>query len=119
MGCAFARSKGYPRLLKITIIEDPRRRRVIVEGKLVAPWTAELANAYQTAKTDLQDRELILDLRSLTATGPEGEDVLLQLMGDKVKFLCGVYMKEVLKQLARKSRNSFQDATDEYADSDV
>ena len=86
-------------MLKITVVEDPRRRRVIVEGKLIAPWAAELKSAYQTARTDLQNRELIVDLRSLTAIGPEGEDVLLQLMREKVKFLCGVYMKEVLRQL--------------------
>ena len=86
-------------MLKITVVEDQRWCRVIVEGKLIAPWAAELSTTYQTARTDLQDRELIVDLRSLTAIGPEGEDVLLQLMREKVKFLCGVYMKEVLRQL--------------------
>jgi hypothetical protein len=64
-------------MLKITVVEEQRRRRVIVEGKLIAPWAAELTNAYQTARTDLQDRELIVDLRSLTAISPEGESVLL------------------------------------------
>jgi hypothetical protein len=91
-------------MFKITVVDDPRRRRLIVEGKLIAPWAAELTSAYQTARTDLQDRELIVDLRGLTAISPEGEAVLLQLMREKVKFLCGVYMKEVLKQLALKTR---------------
>lgn len=91
-------------MLKITVVEDQRQRRVIVEGKLIAPWTAELTSTYQTARTNLRDRELVLDLRSLTGISPEGEAVLLQLMRDKAKFLCGVYMKEVLKQLARKTR---------------
>ena len=91
-------------MLKITIVEDPRRRRLIVEGKLIAPWAAELTSAYQTARTDLQDRELIVDLRSLTAISPEGESVLLQLMREKAKFLCGVYMKEVVRQLAHGDR---------------
>ena len=86
-------------MLKITVAEEPRRRRVIVEGKLIAPWAAELTSAYQTARTDLQNRDLIGDLRSLTAISPEGEAVLLQLMRDKVQFLCGVYGREVLKQL--------------------
>jgi anti-anti-sigma regulatory factor len=90
-------------MLKITVVEEQRRRRVIVEGKLIAPWAAELTNTYQTARTDLQDRELIVDLRSLTAISPEGESVLLQLMREKAKFLCGVYMKEVVRQLARKT----------------
>jgi anti-anti-sigma regulatory factor len=89
-------------MLKITIVEDARRRRLIVEGKLIAPWAAELGTAYQTAKADLQNRELIVDLRSLTSISSEGRDVLLQLMHEKVKFLCGVYVKKVLKQLGRK-----------------
>jgi hypothetical protein len=91
-------------MLKITVVQGRRQRRLMVEGKLIAPWAAELTSAYQTARTDLQDRELIVDLRSLTAISPEGEAVLLQLMRDKVQFLCGVYMREVLKQLARKTR---------------
>jgi hypothetical protein len=86
-------------MLKITVVQGRRQCRLIVEGKLFAPWAAELTSAYQTARTDLQDRELIVDLRSLTAISPEGEAVLLQLMRDKVQFLCGVYGREVLKQL--------------------
>jgi hypothetical protein len=99
-------------MLKITVVEDPHRRRVIVEGRLIAPWAAELTTAYQTARTDLQDRELIVDLRSLTAIGPGGEDVLLRLMREKVKFVCGVYMKEVLRQLGLKTRVGLMDATE-------
>jgi len=90
-------------MLKITVVEGSRRRRLIVEGKLIAPWTAELASAYQSARTDLQDRDLIVDLRSLTDISPEGEAVLLELMREKAKLLCGVYMKEVVRQLARKT----------------
>jgi hypothetical protein len=70
-------------MLKITVVEDARRRQLIVEGKLIAPWAAELATAYRTAKADLENRELIVDLRSLTAISSEGEDVLLQLMHEK------------------------------------
>jgi endonuclease III-like uncharacterized protein len=100
-------------MLKITVIEDQRRRRVIVEGKLIAPWTAELTSTYQMARTDLQDRELIVDLRSLTAISPEGADVLLQLIREKIKFVCGVYTKEVLRQLGLKARDNA-----EYTDSE-
>jgi hypothetical protein len=93
-------------MLKVTVIEDQRRRRVIVEGKLIAPWTAELTSAYQRSRTDLQDRELIVDLTGLTAIGPEGAHLLLQLIREKVKFLCGVYAKEVLRQLGLKARDN-------------
>ena len=66
-----------------------------------------------------KNRELIVDLRSLTAISSEGEDVLLQLMNEKVKFLCGVYVKEVLRQLGRKRRGSLRDGADKCADSDI
>ena len=96
-------------MLKITVVEEERRRRVIVEGKLIAPWATELTSAYQSARTDLQDRELIVDLRSLTAISAEGEAVLLQLMREEANFLCGVYMKEVMRQLARKTAGDHGD----------
>ena len=104
-------------MLKITVVDGRRQRRLIVEGRLIAPWAAELTSAYETAKTDLEERELVVDLRGLTAISPEGEAVLLQLMRQKARFLCGVYMREVLKQLARKASESFRDATDESTDS--
>ena len=34
-------------MLKITVIEGQRQRRVIVEGKLIGLWTAELTSAYK------------------------------------------------------------------------
>jgi hypothetical protein len=91
-------------MLRISVGESPRRCRLVVEGKLIAPWTAELAAACEKARADLRGRELIVDLRSLTAIGAEGESMLLQLISEKVKFRCGVFTKEVLKRLASKCR---------------
>ena len=105
-------------MLKISVVESPRRRRLIVEGKLIAPWAAELAAACEMARADLHGRELIVDLRSVTAISPEGKNVLLQLMNEKVKFHCGVFIKEVLRQLARKNQRRLQDATDNAPDMD-
>ena len=91
-------------MLRISVVESPRRCRLVVEGKLIAPWTAELATAYEKARADLHGRELVVDLRSLTAIGSDGEGVLLKLMSEKVKFRCGVFTKEVLRRLASTSR---------------
>jgi hypothetical protein len=91
------------------MVESASRRRLIVEGKLVAPWAAEFMSACEKAKADLHGREFVVDLRSVTAINPEGEQVLLQLITAGVKFQCGVFMKEVLRQLARK-RQRGQDA---------
>ena len=100
-------------MLKITVVQGRRRRRLIVEGRLMAPWAAELTSAYETARTDLENRELVVDLRSLTGISPEGEAVLLQLLREEVRFLCGVYAKEVLKQLVNKTTGSFRESEDD------
>jgi len=106
-------------MLKITVVQGRRQRRLIVEGRLIAPWAAELTSAYETARTDLEDRELVVDLRSLTGISPEGEAVLLQLVREKVSFLCGVYAREVLKQPVCKTSESFREAKDDSTDSDT
>jgi anti-anti-sigma regulatory factor len=103
-------------MLKISLVDGQRERKLIVEGTLVAPWARELAIACERAREDLGGRELIVDLRSLTRIGPEGEHVLLQLMKNKTKFQCGVFVRELLRQLVRSSQLNATDASDALKD---
>ena len=93
-------------MLKIPIVESSRRRRLVVEGKLIEPWAAELTRAWEKANADLNGRDLIVDLRSLTAVGPEGENVLLHLMRERVKLRCGLFIKELIRGLRRRLSTS-------------
>jgi len=95
-------------MLKISVVESHNQRRVIVEGKLIAPWVAELRTACERARADLEDRELIIDLKNVTAINGEGENALLELMNQRVKFRCGVFTQHLLKELTRRSRGSIQ-----------
>lgn len=105
-------------MLKISIIDEPRHRRLIAEGKLVPPWTVEFTTACEAAKAGLHGRQLIVDLRSLTAISPEAESVLQQLMNESTEFQCGLFMKEVLRQLSRKQQRMSLHAADERSDGD-
>ncbi len=105
-------------MLKISVVEGPRQRRLVLEGKLIAPWAAELITACEAARVDLHGRQLLVDLRSLTAISPEGESALMELMNDKIQFQCGVFMKEVLKRLARKRQTTSQHPANENSDMD-
>jgi anti-anti-sigma regulatory factor len=96
-------------MLKISIFDTPRQRRLVLEGKLIALWAAELRSAYEKAAAGPDHRELVIDVRNLTAISEEGENVLLELMNKGVKFRCGVFTKHVLKQLARRTRQNFQE----------
>jgi hypothetical protein len=92
-------------MLRISIREVRNERRLIVEGKLIAPWSDELKTACDRARADLDDRELVIELTNLTAINQQGENALIALMSEGVKFRgCGVFTKQVLRQLARRTR---------------
>lgn len=104
--------QGHVRMLKISLVDGPRERRLIVEGTLVTPWASELASTCEKARDDLEGRELIVDLRSLTRISSEGERVLLQLIKNKTKLQCGVFVRELLRQLVRSTQLNATDAGD-------
>jgi len=105
-------------MLKISLVDGPHQRRMIVEGTLVGPWADELMVAYERARGDLRGRELIVDLRGLTAVGPAGEVVLLQLIKDDIRFQCGVFARELLRQLVLNTPGNTQDIEEEPNDPD-
>jgi len=94
-------------MLRISIVERRNQRRLVLEGKLVAPWAHELQPAYQQASADLDGRELVIDVKSVVAISEDGENVLLELLKAGACFRCaGVFTKHVLKRLALKIRSN-------------
>jgi anti-anti-sigma regulatory factor len=94
-------------VLKISIVEGRKQRRLVVEGKLALPWSDELKAACQRAGSGLHGRELVVDLKSLTTISQQGENLLLELMKRGVRLRgCGVFTNEILKQVARRSRRN-------------
>jgi anti-anti-sigma regulatory factor len=92
-------------MFKISIIDTPAQRRLVVEGKLSDPWVAELRTTCRNASRDLDGRKLLIDLNSLTVISREGEDAILDLMKEGAKFSCaGILTRHVLKRLARRCR---------------
>lgn len=94
-------------MLKISLVEGKEERRLVVEGKLVGPWAAELKSVCEKTRHDLGDRGLVVDMRHLTAISQEGENVLFELIQTGVKFRCqGVFTKHVLKQVTRRANGN-------------
>jgi anti-anti-sigma regulatory factor len=90
-------------MLKISIIEGRNQRRLVLEGKLIAPWAAELRPAYQQAAAGLDGRELVVEVKDVTAINQAGENVLLELIKQGVKFRSyGVFTTHILKQIGRR-----------------
>ena len=86
-------------------MEAHNERRLVLEGKLITPWTEELRSACEKAKANLEGRQLVVDLKNLTVISQEGENLLVALMNEGVKFrCCGVFTRQVMRQLARRAR---------------
>jgi hypothetical protein len=96
-------------MLKISTINGTNHRRLVLEGKLIGPWAAELRFACEVAKTDLPAGGLLIDMKSVTAISQEGESVLLELMKSGIKFRCrGVFTRHVMKQIALRANGKLR-----------
>jgi len=94
-------------MLKISVVEGSTKRRLVVEGRFVAPWCDELKAACERAALGLDGRELVIDLKNVTTISQEGENLLLELMQQGLKCRgCGVFTNEILKQVARRLRRN-------------
>jgi hypothetical protein len=92
-------------MMRISIVESRSRLRLVIEGKLAVPWTAELRRTWNSARPQLRGRALVIDLRNVTHISREGENALLDLMTEGARFTCkGVFTRRVLEQLARQCR---------------
>ena len=92
-------------MLKISLIDAHTKRRLTLEGKLIPPWTSELRTACEEARTGLNGRELVIDLKHITAINQEGENTLCELMSEGIKLCArGVFTKQILKQVASRAR---------------
>lgn len=92
-------------MFRISIVDTESQRKLIVEGRLVSPWTAEVENVWKSAHDRLNGRNLIIDLSNVTLISIDGENTLLKLMEDGAEFSGeGVLTKHVLNRLAQKCR---------------
>ena len=90
-------------MLKVTIVNTRRQRRLILEGTLVQPWVEVLRKTWAAASVEARARQLVVDLNDVTAISKDGEDVLSDFIRHGAKFSsCGVLTKYLLKQLTLK-----------------
>jgi anti-anti-sigma regulatory factor len=96
----------------ISMVDDRSQRGLTAEGMLIDARASELKIAYDQARSDLRDRELMIDVNNITRISQAGENFLLELMKEGVTFRSrGVFTKHVLVQLARRVRNNGREST--------
>ena len=98
-------------MLRISVIDSRTERRLVLEGKLVGPWVAELRNASKATREEIADRALVVDVKNVCVISEEGEDALFELMSEGAMFRCsGVFTKHVIQQLKGRSKRNSSEA---------
>jgi hypothetical protein len=78
-----------------------------LEGKLIAPWAAELRRACEEAKADLRGRELVVEMKHVTTISQEGENAIVDLINGGIKFRSDeVFTRHMLKHLTRRTNRN-------------
>ncbi len=89
-------------MFKISTIDTPSKRRLLVEGMLTEPWATELRTSWKNAANELGGRKLVIDLSNVTVIGRDGESAISDLLNEGAKFSCeGIFTRHVLTRLSR------------------
>jgi argininosuccinate synthase len=101
-------------MLKISVIDSRTECRLVLEGKLIAPWVAELRTAWKSVNEVIEGRVLVIDMGNVAIISQEGENALLELMNAGAKFRCsGVLTKHVIQELRRRCKRDSSKAIQE------
>jgi hypothetical protein len=94
-------------MLKITVIENGKEQRLIVEGKLAEPCVSELESAWNHVRLASGNRPILVDLSSVTLINSRGEAALMAMVAEGARLTAkGLYSEFVVKQLMNKSRTT-------------
>jgi len=104
---ASTHARGMNSMLRISVVDSPTQRRLVLDGALIPPWVAELRTAWMMACVRRQGRKIVLDFTNLTYISPEGELALWELMNRGVRFISGgVLTRHILQQLKRRQKKT-------------
>jgi anti-anti-sigma regulatory factor len=90
-------------VLRITINDEPKEQRWILQGRLSGPWVAQLKSNWEKSHCQNGNRKCVVDVSNVTFVDLDGEQVLARMMKDGAEFLAtGVYTKHVLEILEKR-----------------
>jgi len=65
-----------PKMLRISIEENPQAAVIKLEGRIAGPWVAELSRVWLETAPQLAYKNLVLNLRNVTYADNAGTQVL-------------------------------------------
>lgn len=87
-------------MFRITTIRTDKRIRLVLEGKLVAPWFTELVKEWNRVRASARGQIVVVELRDVIMIGEEAESILMAMMSEDVRFVCrGILDGYVIRRL--------------------
>jgi ABC-type transporter Mla MlaB component len=93
-------------MLKVTITENASEQRWILQGRLTEGFIDDLVSHWRASRARASSRKCIVDLNEVTSIDKVGEQTLLEMVRDGVKFVAtGLYTKHLLETLQARVAN--------------
>jgi len=70
-------------MLKITRIDTPAEQRLVLEGRLIEPWSADLTSHWEQTRHARPERTFIVDLRGVTRIDGTVESALALMKSEE------------------------------------
>jgi hypothetical protein len=92
-------------MLRITFLQTPVERRLVLEGKLIGISVRELESAWESLRSGCQECRCVVDLTDLTVIDQCGKATLMAMIGSGARLVaCGAYNEYLAEQLTNRAR---------------
>ena len=92
-------------MLRITRIDTDTEQKLILEGRLTKPWTADIASLWQETRRAYPKRKFVVDLRGVVRIDSAGEGALAIMKASGAEFLAsGIRMSHLVQDLEREAQ---------------
>jgi len=87
-------------MLRITRTDSNTEQKLILEGRLTEPWTADLASHWKEPRRAHPERKFVVDLRGVVRIDNAGERALALMKASGAEFLAsGIRTRHLIKDL--------------------
>ena len=87
-------------MLRITRTDTDMEQKLILEGRLTEPWTADIASLWQETRRAYPERKFVVDLRGVVRIDSAGAGALALMKASGAEFLAsGIRTRHLVKDL--------------------
>jgi ABC-type transporter Mla MlaB component len=94
-------------MLRITILETPNERRLVVEGELTRSAVCELQSAWENIRNHHQNLECVIDLSETTWVDSDGKAALIGMIRNGARLTAnGLYTEYLVQKLMKQAQEA-------------